>query len=248
MLFLFSWLIHASPQEEANSTPSGTITVSIPVGTCSAPLNILTASPIAIASNNSAYPCPAPLTELYDAGDGASYLLICNAFFYYNDLPARNTSTFAACIEACGAYIPSNSGTFAGQSCVAGTWELSNPSGANCYLKSSVQTVIYGSDQFDSFKLVTYNEPSGVSVSVLPSAATMTTSEITTPTTISFHQSASPCPYVNESIYTDSTGVEYQIECGIAYEYDDLPSVNVDSFANCMLACSSYTPTNPGTA
>ena len=139
---------------------------------------------------------------------------------------------------------------------MAVTWEVSNPNGANCYLKSGILQVIYGTSQFDSAKVGAYNVPSDVSVSVVSSSTTTSATgtstnvasvaSVSTTTTYSSYEAPSPCPYANQSIYTDTKGVEYQIECGIDYEYDDLPSVNVDTFAHCMLACSSYVPAPPG--
>ncbi|MCJ1418551.1 hypothetical protein MMC32_004899 [Xylographa parallela] len=41
-------------------------------------------------------------------------------------------------------------------------------------------------------------------------------------------------------------GVVYQVDCGEDYLGNDLPSVNVDTFANCMLACSAYVPAPAG--
>ena len=135
------------------------------------------------------------------------------------------------------------------QPCVAVTWESVNLDGANCYLKSGIQQVVYGSVQFDSAKLISYNAPPNVSVSVIGSTSTAPTTLPTaasTTTTFSSYQSPSPCPYNNQSQYTDTMGVVYQVDCGEDYLGNDLPSVNVDTFANCMLACSAYLPAPPG--
>lgn len=120
-----------------------------------------------------------------------------------------------------------------------------NINGANCYLKSAIQDVVYGAANLDSAKLVNYNAPPDVAVSVYTSVSTASNTGVSTstsPTTYSSYQSPSPCPYTNQSIYTDTNGVEYMVECGEDYEGNDLPSVNVESFAPCMLACSQYIP------
>ena len=108
---------------------------------------------------------------------------------------------------------------------------------------------MYGSTQFDSAKLISYNAPPNVSVSVIQSASGASTTTPTiapTTTTFSSYQSPSPCPYNNQSEYTDTMGVVYQVDCGEDYLGNDLPSTNVDTFAHCMLACSAYVPAPPG--
>ena len=148
----------------------------------------------------------------------------------------------------CVAYVPTASGDSGDQPCVAVTWEQTNLNGANCYLKSAILDVVYGSDQFDSAKLISYNPPPNVVVSVLSSTTVgtaTTTFTATSTTTFSSYESPSPCPYTNQTII-EILGVDYQVQCGLDYEGNDLPSVNVDTFANCMIACSNYVPAAPG--
>jgi hypothetical protein len=193
-------------------------------------------------------PCPAGIDALYTTDNGGVFELFCLADFLYNDLPASNASTFWECMDDCVTYVPTAPGDFGDLPCVAVTWTEPTPGNLNCYLKSSIADVVYGTTAFDSAKLLSYNPPVGsVAVSVVSSGtgsstlAASTTNTAPT-TTYSVYQPASPCPYPNQTIYTDNQGVEYQIQCGIDYEYSDLPSVNVDTFAACMLACSVYVP------
>ena len=179
--------------------------------------------------------------------------MFCSTDFYYNDLPATNASTLMACMADCVAYVPTAPGDSGDQPCVAVTWAQTNVNGANCYLKSAIQDVVYGNNDLDSAKLVSYNPPPDVVVSVISSTTvgtttagtTTATSTATSTTTFSSYESPSPCPYANQTII-EVAGVDYQVQCGLDYEGNDLPSVNVDTFVNCMIACSNYVPTAPG--
>ncbi|MCJ1244671.1 mucin 5B, oligomeric mucus gel-forming [Trapelia coarctata] len=190
--------------------------------------------------SSAAYPCPAGLDTAYIDAKGNPYTLFCNTDFLANDLPAVNAATFAECIDACTAYVPPLSGSF-DQPCVAVTWAPVNPNGANCYLKSAIQNVIYGTSAYYSAKILTYSPVYGsLSVSVVTPTATVNT--FTIPTTFSSYQPASPCPVANDSTYTDTAGVPYVVQCGIVYIGDDLPAGYTNSFQQCMFACSSYIP------
>ncbi|MCJ1483954.1 hypothetical protein MMC06_004122 [Schaereria dolodes] len=123
-------------------------------------------------STSTSYPCPASVGGVYQNSDGSTYEIFCGTDFEYNDLAAVSTSSFGACIAACSAYVPSAS-VFDGQSCVAVTWVGPNPNGANCYLKYSISQVVYGTSNYDSARLVSYN-PSSIAVSVLSSTTSST--------------------------------------------------------------------------
>ena len=71
---------------------------------------------------------------------------------------------------------------------------------------------------------------------------------ISTATSFASYEPASPCPLQNSSIYTypDGQNVQYKIYCGVQFLYNDLPSVNVASFTNCIGACDAYVPAAPG--
>ncbi|MCJ1257133.1 hypothetical protein MMC24_004958 [Lignoscripta atroalba] len=211
-------------------------------------------------STSTSYPCPASIASVYQTSDGNVFVLFCATDFKYYDLPAVTTSSFSGCIAACAAYVPSAS-VFDGLPCVAVTWIGPNPNGANCYLKYAIQTVEYGNANCDSAKLVSYNVPPGISVSVLsstatssigPSATTISSYLATSTGTISTTSSAvsgstslsaSPCPQANGTVYAaDITGTQYNILCEADYQYYDLTSVSTASFSACIQACDYYTP------
>ena len=134
------------------------------------------------------------------------------------------------------------------------TWTQTNTQGHNCYLKSGIGRVVYGTKAYLSAKRATYNPPvGGVEVSVV-SAATTAPPTITPSTTVSTatsfasYQPASPCPLQNSSIYTypDGLNVQYKIYCAIEFEGGDLPAVNVATFADCIGACDAFVPTLSG--
>jgi len=192
-----------------------------------------------------AYPCPTGLDQPYADSQGNQYTVFCTTDFLGQDLPSLNISSFSECIDACTNYIPPLSGS-GSQPCVAVTWSPVNTHGANCYLKSGIQSVVYGSSDFSSAKILSYSPAFGsLSVSVLTPTATI--NAFTIPTTFSAYQSPSPCPLPNDTTYHSNTlSVPYVVQCGLVYLGSDLPSAYTDSFEHCMLACSSYIPPASG--
>jgi len=191
-----------------------------------------------------AYPCPAGIDTAYTDTTGNPYTLFCNTNFLGNDLPSLTTQTFAECIDACTAYVPPASGS-GSNPCVAVTWAPVNTAGNNCYRKSAIQNVLYGTSAYNSAKIFSYSPVYGsLSVSVVTPTATV--NSFTIPTTFSSYQAPSPCPLANDSVYTDTAGTPYDVQCGVVYTGDDLPAAYVNSFEMCMLACSSYIPPATG--
>ena len=219
------------------SSSSGATQVTNPAGSSSAanPVTATSVAPTGVAS-----PCPAGIDSSYFDSKGNQYTLFCNTNFLYNDLPSTQANTFAQCIDACTAYVPTTGG-FGDLPCVAVTWTPINSNGNNCYLKSSIQNVVYGTSTFMSAKILSYSPVFGsLSVSVVTPTATV--NAFTISTTYSTYQSPSPCPLSNSTGYTDAAGVQYQVQCGVVYTGDDLPAAYVNSFEDCMHACSSYVP------
>ena len=59
-----------------------------------------------VTTGSPSFPCQESIATPFFLPDGTEWLIFCTADFYYNDLPAVNASTFAACIAACAAYVP----------------------------------------------------------------------------------------------------------------------------------------------
>lgn len=192
-----------------------------------------------------AYPCPTGLDQPYADSKGNAYTLFCNTDFLGQDLPSLNISIYSECIDACANYKPPPSGSFS-KPCVAVTWTATNRLGNNCYLKSGIQNVVYGSSQYNSAKVLSYAPAFGaLSVSVVTPSATINTFQIST--TFPSYQAPSPCPLANDTTYQKNTlSVPYVVQCGLVYEGSDLPAAYTNSFEQCMLACSSYVPAASG--
>lgn len=202
-------------------------------------------------------PCPASLFMLYDSTAGVSYELLCTTDFLYNDLPSVSTSNFSACIDACDRYVPTPPGQFGDLPCVAVTFVGLNPNGNNCYLKSSINQVVYGDLTTFSAKQASYNPVIGsVAVSVIQSTTfTPTTlvpsgplpvsasSNTPSPSSPSSFQPASPCPLQNNTVVSvDTSGKQYTVLCSVDFSYDDLITTLAYTFNACIEACNAYAP------
>ena len=51
-----------------------------------------------------------------------------------------------------------------------------------------------------------------------------------------------PCPDLDGSSYTDTTGSSYNIQCGTDYPDNDLPAIHADTFEECLKGCDTYVP------
>ena len=202
-------------------------------------------------------PCPASLFMLYDSTAGVSYELLCTTDFLYNDLPSISTANFSACIDACDRYVPTPPGQFGDLPCVAVTFVDLNPNGNNCYLKSSINQVVYGDLMTFSAKQASYNPVIGsVAVSVIQSTTSTPTtlvpsstppmsasSNTPSPSGSSSFQPVSPCPLQNNTVVSvDTSGKQYTVLCSVDFLYDDLITTLAYTFNACIEACNAYTP------
>ena len=121
-------------------------------------------------------PCPEALGSSYESNNCVEWDLFCTVDFSMNDVGTAYATSLRDCISYCDTYIPTASGTFGDLPCVAVTFASYNPNGANCYLKSSITTASYGSDNLDSAKLHSYNpDIANISVSAYSSSTTYST-------------------------------------------------------------------------
>ena len=198
-------------------------------------------------------PCPASLFMLYQSTADVTYELLCDTDFLYNDLPGLSVGSFSACINACDQYVPTAQGDFGDLPCVAVSFVGENPNGDNCYLKSSIDQVVYGDPLAFSAKQALYNPPIGnVAVSVIQSTTTTlpvpTTTTIPVPATstiapASSFQSLLPCPFANNTVVSaDTSGRSYTVLCSVDFLYDDLPATLAYTFSACIEACDSWVP------
>jgi hypothetical protein len=157
--------------------------------------------------------CPASDGTVFTATNGDTYTVECGIDHSGGDLPGGGTyvDSLDACINLCS----STTG------CVDVSWVSGSPQGA-CYLKGSVGTA---------------NPNSGVLGGKLISkfGATSTSSAPATPTPTPL------CPGQNNSVYTDTCGATYTIECGIDRSGGDLPvtAQYVTGLDKCIALCSA---------
>ncbi|KAF2764406.1 hypothetical protein EJ03DRAFT_385969 [Teratosphaeria nubilosa] len=98
-------------------------------------------------------------------------------------------------------------------------------SGAACYLKSTLGKALYDVG-IQGARLLTSSTSSSAS---LTSSSTTASPTATGPT----------CPQSNNTVWTDSTGDQYMIECGIDRAQGDIATMDVSSLGKCIATCSS---------
>ena len=203
-------------------------------------------------------PCPVAPNTGYTSTSGGKWEVYCLTDFFYNDLPSVKTSTFDQCMAACDAYVPAPKGDSFDQPCVAVTWVETNPNGDNCYLKSAITTVQYGTPQYSSAKKFSYFPPNvsllpAGTATAAPSGMTGITGGTATTTggnggasslqpTFTSYQAATAVTIANSSYFTipDGRGNIYSLQAGVSFSYYDLPSVNVPTFNDCVYACDAW--------
>ena len=86
-------------------------------------------------------------------------------------------------------------------------------------------------------KLTTTNSR-GSTIAVTSTYASITTAITTPPLPI---ETTATCPQDNNTYYV-AGGYTYEIYCGFDFYGSDLPDLQTDNLADCLLACSNYTP------
>jgi hypothetical protein len=174
-----------------------------------------TSSTAATASSTATPVCPGSDGTAFTASNGDTYTVECGIDHSGGDIAGDGAyvSSLGACISLCSATT----------GCVDVSWVQGSPQGP-CYLKSTLGTANTNAAVWGA-KLVS---KAGAT------SATATTSASATPT-------ASLCPGLNGTVYTDTCGATYAVECGIDRSGGDLPvtAQYVSSLDKCISLCSA---------
>ncbi|KAL8867359.1 MAG: hypothetical protein Q9174_005716 [Haloplaca sp. 1 TL-2023] len=135
------------------------------VGTNHAPPQPFTSASVAaptstVSAELAFQPCPQSDRQTYIDTSGVVNNVYCSTDFRYNDITTYRFEEFEDCIHACDIYVPQPN-LAGGKPCVAASWGYGNP-GNNCYLKSAVTEIVYGSTRFCSITLRSYTIPGGI--------------------------------------------------------------------------------------
>ncbi|KAH9828843.1 PAN domain [Teratosphaeria destructans] len=163
------------------------------------------------AASSSAPSCPYSNNTIYTASSGNQYVIECGVDHAAGDMGSTYVNdSLLECLNVCDS--------------TPGCVDVSL-SGAACYLKSTLGTAL--------------NDVGIQGARLLTSSTSPSAFKTSSSTTASPTATGPTCPQSNNTVWTDSTGDQYMIECGIDRAQGDIATMDVSSLGQCISKCSS---------